>query len=134
VAVPDYQSIDPDATYTLREAARLADVTEPTVRRAIEAGRIRATREDRGWNIVGVDLLAWHRARHQPDRSSRRWSGRGGNVSTGYLTAAQAAALAGVSRAAVYLAIADGRLPARTGEHPMLIDAADVLRWRQGRR
>jgi excisionase family DNA binding protein len=129
--MPDFQRIDPDATYTLREAASLADVTATTVRRAIADGQLPATRGAEGWYIAGSDLIAWHRARR---RRHRGRGARAGAITPDYLTAAQAAALAGVSRNAVYLAVADGRLPVADSDRPLLIAAADVLAWRARRR
>jgi Helix-turn-helix domain len=129
--MPDFQRIDPETAYTLGEAARFADVTTTTVRRAIADGQLPATRGSAGWYVAGSDLLAWHRARHRRPRAP---GSRPETVTADYVTAAQAAALAGVSRNAVYLAVADGRLPVADRDRPLLLASADVLAWRKRRR
>jgi ion channel len=80
-------TIDPEATYAMLPATRAKGVALGTIRAALVAGRLPASRDGQWWAIRGADLLAW-----QPYRRA---------VPPGLLTLAQAAAMVGVAAGAL---------------------------------
>jgi excisionase family DNA binding protein len=116
--------IDPDATYSLREAAALARLSREHLRRAIADGTLAATRHDDGWRVAGADLAAWTDAR-EADRTP---------IPPGFLPASHVAALAGLGPSAVYRAITAGRLRARWDGCHWLVSDADATAWITTRR
>jgi len=49
--------ISPGELYTLREACRVLRVSEPTVRRWVKTGRLRARKIGRDYRFLGSELL-----------------------------------------------------------------------------
>jgi excisionase family DNA binding protein len=124
--MPDVRAIDPDATYTLREAITLdglGTLGRERLRRAIADGELPATRDAAGWRVAGADLAGWLRARNA-ERPP---------VPPAFLTTSQAAIRAGVGVTVVHQAIAAGRLPATKVGGRWVIDPADLVSWRRGR-
>lgn len=57
MAIERIADILPGELYTLQEACRVLRVSEPTVRRWIKGGRLRARKIGRDYRILGSDLL-----------------------------------------------------------------------------
>jgi hypothetical protein len=122
VLMPAIEAIDPDRTYSLREASEATDLTREQLRLAIVSGRLPATQGANGWCVDGDALAAWLRTRaieYPP-------------VPTGFMTGSQAAARAGIGPAAAYRAIAAGHLPARWDGRRWLVADEDAEAWRPG--
>ena len=113
--------IDPGRVYTMEEAGIVKGVAYDTVRRAVEAGRLRATRDGRRWAIRGGDLAAW----------AGRAVPAAGIDPGGRYTQAEAARLVGLSRQAVHNALAAGTLAAVDTVRGRRVRGADLLAWRE---
>jgi excisionase family DNA binding protein len=111
--------IDPTATYTLREAADLADLSRERLRTAMVEGTLPAIQNPDGWRVVGTDLATWIESRNTELPA----------VPAGCLPASHVAGRASVNPATVYRAITRGDLPAHWDGRHWLVRDEDAATW-----
>jgi hypothetical protein len=115
--------IDLVATYSLRAACDLVELSRERLRLAIAQGTLTATRDPDGWRVTGVDLAAWVDARKTALPA----------VPVGFLAPSQVARRAAVRPRTVYRVIASGDLPARWDGQRWLVREDDATVWLRGR-